>query len=163
MSEHEAGPIGRPEDHFYAPVLARPGERQCPDCGGSLARRTSRKQGLLCTEVWYQCNFILCAATFKGFDEIVYRLKVPEPTNPLIKLPVSPSQRHATPLPAGLKRRSRDPRDGCPDCGEPLWKQMVPTDDPLVFVVYAECSSGACKWAASAPVELKPTTKSKPV
>lgn len=154
--------MGSPEDHFYAPVLARPGDRQCPDCGGPLARRTSRKQGLLCTEIWYQCTFVLCAATFKGYEQIVYRLKVPEPCNPLIKLPVSPAQKHAAPRPAGTKRRDKDLRDCCPECGEGLWKHLVPTDDPFQFVAYAECSRNGCDWAASASVVLRPTKKEKP-
>ncbi len=155
--------MARPQDHFHSPVLARTGQRQCPDCGAPLARRTSRKQGLLCIEVWYQCTYILCAATFKAYDEIVYRLKTPVPTNPLVKLPVSPQARHSTPLPANRKRRSPDPKDCCPDCGDQLWKHMVPTDDPFTFFIYAECSRSSCDWAASAPVILGKTSKSKPV
>lgn len=154
----------RPEDHFTCPELAdsvRQGQRHCPDCGGPLSRRTSRHKGLLYTEIWYQCTNVICAATFKGYEEIVYRLKVPVPTNPLIKLPVSPSLRNPNP-PISLKRREPDPLDGCPECGARIWKQLEPTRDPHVFYAYAECSSGACKWAVSAPVELKPTAKAEP-
>lgn len=147
----------RAEDHFYAPALAEPRQRQCPDCGGLLHRRTSLKQGPLCTETRYQCAFILCGATFKGYEEIVYRLKVPTQPNPLIRLPRSPSQKHEGYAAPGIKR------DCCPDCGELLRKQLVATDDPFVFVAYAECARSGCDWAASAPVELKPVNKEKPV
>ncbi|TRO11764.1 hypothetical protein EQ826_23835 [Ectopseudomonas mendocina] len=147
----------RPEDHFYCPELPGPRQRQCPDCGGLLVRRHSEKQGLLCTETRYQCSFILCGATFKGYEEIVYRLKVPSPANPLIRLPRSPSQKHAAPITPGVNQ------DCCPTCGERLRKQLVPTDDPFVFVAYVECASNGCDWAASAPVELKLIDKEKPV
>lgn len=139
----------RPEDHFYAPEQPGPRQRQCPDCGGLLVRRTSVKQGPLCTETMYQCSFLLCGATFKGYEEIVYRMKVPTQPNPLIRLPRSPSQKHARPRTPGVDQ------DCCPACGERLRKQLVATDDPLVFVAYAECGRNGCGWAASAPVELK--------
>lgn len=149
--------MDRPEDHFYAPEQPGPRQRQCPDCGALLVKRTSRKQGLLCAEVFYQCSYILCGATFKGYDEIVYRLKVPSQTNPLIRLPRSPSQKHVLTGAPGIKS------DCCPDCGERLHKQLVATADPFVFVAYVECSRLGCDWAASAPVELEPVNKEKPV
>lgn len=147
----------RPEDHFYCPEPPGPRQRQCPDCGALLHRRTSRKQGPICTETFYQCTYMLCSATFKGYEEIVYRLKVPSQKNPLIRLPISPSQKHVLPGAPGIKS------DCCPDCGERLHKQLVATADPFVFVAYAECARLGCGWAASAPVELKPVNKEKPV
>ena len=146
----------RPEDHYYALTRPGPKQRECPDCGGLLNRRTSYKQGPLCTEVNYQCSNIVCGATYKGYEEIVYRLKVPIPTNPMINLPVSPSQRHAVPV------SSVNPLDRCPDCGERLRKQLVATENPLCYVAYAECARHGCDWAASSAVELQQTEKAKP-
>lgn len=147
----------RPEDHYYAPERPGPRQRECPDCGGVLVRRTSTKQGPLCTEINFQCSNFLCSASFKGYEELVYRMKVPIPTNPLINLPLSPSQRHAAPLSPGVRR------DCCPDCGESLRKQLVATDDPLLFVAYAECARNGCGWAARGQVSLEQFQKAAPV
>lgn len=150
----------RPEDHFYAPVLAGPRQRQCPDCGGLMIRRTSERQGLLSTEILYQCDFLLCAASFKGYEEIFYRLKVPLQVNPLIHLPVSPSQKVASPVSPELKANGAY---GCPECGEMLRKQMTPTKEPGRFAVYVECARNGCGWAMEGVAHLELTKKPDPV
>ena len=150
----------RPEDHYYA--LNRPGPRQreCPDCGGLLVRRSSARQGPLCQEVLYGCQEIVCGATFKGYEEIFYRMKVPFQVNPLIQLPVSPSQKFAVPASSGLKANGSH---GCPECGEGLRQQVTPTEEPGRFAIYIECARNGCGWAMEGIAHLEPVRKPDPV
>lgn len=152
--------MNRPEDFHWAPVPAKPRERACPDCGARMDRRTSRKESLLLRSISYQCSNFWCGATFRGHEEILYRLVVPVETNPLVKLPVSPTQAHETPLPAD---GSKPTKDCCPECGEPVRKTCVATDDPYRFIVYVECSRRACTWSARGAVDLEPFPKNQPV
>lgn len=154
-SEVEASRKARPEDHYYAVERPGPRQRECPDCGGILVRRTSVRQGPLCREINYQCSNMLCSASFKGFEDLVYRMKVPVLPNPLIRLPVSRSQKHLSPGNTGV--------GGCPECGELLHKQLVATESPLRFIAYVECSRSGCSWGASGVVELNPDPKPEPV
>lgn len=148
------------EDFYHAPAeeRANPRQRECPDCGALLIRRTSERMSPLYQEINYQCQNFFCASTFKGYEEIVYRLKVPMQPNPMVSLPVSPSQRYAEPLPLGA---SKDTKGCCPECGERLRKQLIPTNDPFQYVVSVECSQHHCSWAASAITDLKPVAKAK--
>jgi hypothetical protein len=146
----------RIQDYWYALDRAGPKQRECPDCGGLLLRRTSVKQSPLCTEVFYQCRQIVCGATFKGYEEIVYRLKVPFEPNPLVRLPISPSQKHAGQSSPGASRAAKD---CCPACGGRLRKQVVETDIASQYMVYVECSRQGCEWALSGLSDLEPTRK----
>lgn len=150
----------RIQDFWYA--LDRPGpkQRECPDCGGLLVRRTSIKQSPLCTEVSYQCRHLVCGATFKGYEELVYRMKVPFEPNPLVNLPISPSQKHASQSPPGVSPATKD---CCPKCGERLRKQVVETDIACQFMVYVECARQGCDWALSGLTDLEPNRKASPV
>lgn len=150
-SESEAAHVGRPEDHYYAVERAKPRQRECPDCGGPLIKRTSVRQGALCREINYQCDNLVCGASFKGYEELAYRMKVPALPNPLVRLPVSRSQAHAAPGGSG--------RDCCPACGSRVHKQLVATDDPLRFVAYVECSRNGCDWGATGFVNLRNSKK----
>lgn len=142
---------------FWAPAVpAGPKRRECPDCGSLLNRRTSIKQSPLCREIFYQCDDFLCGASFKGYEEIVYRLSPPRHPNPMVRLPVSPSQKHAAGCPPGLNHMDKD---CCPKCGERLRKHVIETDTLNRYVVYVECARPVCGYSLTGSVSLKANKK----
>lgn len=143
----------------YRPELPGRGQRACPDCGCVLKIRASNKQGVLCREAYYQCENLICGATFKGFEEIVYRLKVPRVMNPEVNLPLSPAMLKMQPIPPGVRRNTRD---RCPECDSGIYKQITATNDPCQFQIFVECSRHGCNWAVSGVADLAPDLKSSP-
>lgn len=144
-------------DDWYEPPIPRRGQAACPDCGSFLKKRATQRQSPLQLVIYYHCQNLYCSATFKGYEEIVYRLKRPRHMNPDVYLPVSHGMRDQQPLPAPC---GRNVRDLCPKCGAGIYKQIMATNDPCQFNVYAECSVSSCDWSVSALADLKPDTKS---
>lgn len=144
--------LSNPDDFYWAPQRAAPKQRECPDCGAPLRKRTSDKQSALLRVFYCQCTNLACGATFRGHEEILYRMKVPLEPNPLVKLPVSPTQAHAAPFPAD---GSQPTKDRCPECGESVLKHCVATDDPACFIVYVHCRANACPWSMRGTVSLE--------
>ncbi|SER49141.1 MULTISPECIES: ogr/Delta-like zinc finger family protein [Pseudomonas] len=157
MNELEVQPdlqSKRSEDFYSASVLANARQRECPDCGGPLVRRNSVRQSAILREISFKCENFLCGATFKGYEEIVYRLRVPDPCNPLVKLPVCPSRKHATP-----KHTGKPVKGACPECGDKIRQILVPTDNPYTYVLYLHCSRNECSWSAEGQASLEYKSK----
>jgi hypothetical protein len=146
----------RIQDFWDPALLAGPRRRECPDCGARLIRRTSIKQSPLCREIFYQCDYPLCGAGFKGYEEIVYRLGGGGNPNPMVNLPTSPSQKHAGGCPPGV---AREKKDCCPKCGERLRKHVIETDTLNRYVVYVECARPVCGYSLTGSVSLKANKK----
>lgn len=59
----------------------------CPDCGGSLIRRTSSSVHPLLRTILMRCDNDECGASFVAQEELVARLSPPAAPNPEIDLP----------------------------------------------------------------------------